>query len=236
VTRELLLLAAVAGASVAMLHAWEQRRQPGAGAILCLGDSLTEEGWSGLETWPELLARSGAVGQVVNAGRSGSTTREVLDSWRGARGRQPYRWVAVLAGVNDLWLGKVPRDESLRNLRTIWSEARADGARVVVMTTSPFQGDRQGLWTPAKQAEQDRLNESIREEARAQGYGLVDTWDLLRSPGHPQALDPDCDAGDGVHLDQAGQARISEAVARALGRQGAPSGPRRAEPHRRAPW
>lgn len=234
-TRELLLLAAVAGAAVAVLHAAEKRRPPPAGAILCLGDSLTEEGWSGLEMWPELLARSGAAGPVVNAGRSGSTTRDVLASWRRARGRQPYRWVAVLAGVNDLWLGEVPAEETLRNLRTIWREAREDGARVVVMTTTPFQGDRQGLWTPAKQAEQDRLNESIREEARAEGYGLVDAWGLLRSPGG--ALDPGCDAGDGVHLDQEGQARIAGAVASALGRwTGAPSGLRPAEPHHSAPW
>jgi lysophospholipase L1-like esterase len=213
--RRPLLVAAVAAVAAVSLYGLKERPQPAGRAILCLGDSLTESGWSGLLMWPERLGRSGAVDRVENAGRSGATTREVLRSWRGA-GRRPYRWVAVLAGTNDIWLGKVPREESLRNLRAIWSEARAGGAAVVAMTTPPYKGDRYGLWSPARQADQDWLNESIRREARAQGYGLVDAWELLRSPSDPHALASDYDGGDHVHLNQAGQARLADAVARLL--------------------
>ncbi len=108
--------------------------QPIAGErVIAFGDSLIQGvGASPGNDLVSVLSRRLNI-SIVNAGRSGDTTRTALARLdRAVLSRQP-RVVLVLLGGNDL-LRRVPRDEMLENLDRIVTRIRERGAGVILAT------------------------------------------------------------------------------------------------------
>ena len=122
----LLLLAGCGGPGEAQI--------PAGGKVLALGDSLTAGyGVPPQQAWPALLAgQSGWV--VINGGISGDTTAGALARLPALLEEHAPALVLVTLGGNDM-LRKVPEPQTLENLAQILAQARARGARVVLLAT-----------------------------------------------------------------------------------------------------
>ena len=149
------LLVAVGVAALAGLWARGTRPpravRPAAGeTIIAFGDSLVSgRGATPGHDFISVLSRRTGL-PILNAGRSGDTTRSALDRLdRDVLARNP-RIVIVLLGGND-FLRRVPRDETFRNLETIVTRIRRRGAAVVLVGVSV------GLFTDEYGAQYDAL-------------------------------------------------------------------------------
>jgi acyl-CoA thioesterase-1 len=110
--------------------------RPSAGtSIVAFGDSLVAgRGASEGGDFVSLLSRRLGVA-IINAGRSGDTTRSALTRLdRDVLSRDP-RIAIVLLGGND-FLRRVPVDETFDNLTMIVEEIRSRGAAVVLVGVS----------------------------------------------------------------------------------------------------
>jgi len=129
----------IAGAAVAFfLREGPPRAAPpeGGAAIIAFGDSLVEgRGTTAGGDFVSVLSKRLRV-RIVNAGRSGDTTRSALERLdRDVLSRNP-RIVLVLLGGNDA-LRRVPARDTFGNLGTIVERIRARGAAVVLIGISP---------------------------------------------------------------------------------------------------
>ena len=146
----------MAGAiALAGLWVWETRRpraaNPTAGEnIIAFGDSLVAgHGATPGHDFVSVLSRRTGL-PILNAGRSGDTTAAALARLDDdVLGRNP-RIVIVLVGGND-FLRRIPRDETFRNLDTIVTRIRSQGAAVVLV------GVNVGLFTDEYGAQYDAL-------------------------------------------------------------------------------
>jgi acyl-CoA thioesterase-1 len=124
--------------AAAFLAAAAACREPSGGGplVVVLGDSLTA-GWriSRSEAFPahleKLLRERGRAVRVVNAGVSGETVAQGRARLPRLLARRPQVLVVAL-GVNDGLRG-LPLDAAEAGLRAIVSEARAAGARVLLV-------------------------------------------------------------------------------------------------------
>ena len=110
--------------------------RPSAGtSVVAFGDSLVAgRGASDGGDFVSLLSRRLGVA-IINAGRSGDTTRSALTRLdRDVLSRDP-RIAIVLLGGND-FLRRVPVDETFENLTMIVEEIRSRGAAVVLVGVS----------------------------------------------------------------------------------------------------
>ena len=163
------LLAAVGVAALAGLWARGTRppnaARPAAGdTIIAFGDSIVSgRGATPGHDFVSVLSRRAGL-PILNAGRSGDTTRSALDRLdRDVLARNP-RIVIVLLGGND-FLRRVPRDETFRNLETIVTRIRRRGAAVVLVGVSV------GLFTDEYGAQYDAL---ARRASAALVPGILD--------------------------------------------------------------
>jgi acyl-CoA thioesterase I len=109
------------------------------GSIVAFGDSLVEGvGASKGHDFSSLLSQK--IGEpIINLGISGNTSAQGLARIQDVLDEKP-RLVLVLLGGND-FLRKVPRDETIRNLRAIIAKVQESGAAVLLL------GVRGGLFT-----------------------------------------------------------------------------------------
>lgn len=183
------------------------------GGVLALGDSTTDGvGTSSNNRWTDKLAdRLAAAGTlrvaVANQGSAGAQvegaparlSRDVL-SQSGAR------TVVVKLGINDLIDGSpLPAADIIAHYRTIASQARLNGMRVLVSTITPL-----GVHTTA-------ANEPIRQDVNAflrttkEFDGLVDLDAALRDPATPTQIRTEWAAAVGsVHPNAAGHQVIAD--------------------------
>jgi lysophospholipase L1-like esterase len=205
----------------------------GAGAIVALGDSITE-GYATTagahRSWPELLAERlqrdpGLSGWgVVNAGISGN---RVLRPGAGdamlARldadvlTRSGVKWVIVLAGINDINMSIIPgmpreqaatAEEIIDGLGQLAARAHLRGLKVAggtIMATKglPFYSEQGELMRQA-------VNDWIRTSASFDA--VIDFDAATRDPADPLRLRPEIDPGDHVHPNDAGNALMAEAI------------------------
>lgn len=139
---------------------FDQLRPP-AGAIVFLGDSLTE--WGAWQEWfPGTL--------VVNRGIGGDTTEGLLNRLDAAI-HEPAA-VLLLVGTNDLAL-RIPADDIMARHREIIEQIgiRAPEARLTVQSVMP----RQRKFQERIQA----LNENLERLAEKAGAAYLDQWPLL---------------------------------------------------------
>ncbi|MFF7385159.1 GDSL-type esterase/lipase family protein [Streptomyces griseoluteus] len=196
---------------------------PGAGAVVALGDSITD-GWGstpGLDRrWPDDLARrlrADGTG-VANAGMSGNRVLTGDDGDPSAGRRlerdvlsQPgVRTVVLYEGVNDLKADHgAGADEIVAGYREITKRAHAAGLCVVGATLAPFKGWPQ--WDPDAEAVRREVNRQVRTGGGFDAVADVDR--ALRDPRDPARLRPGLDSGDHLHPDDDGMRAIAGAVA-----------------------
>ncbi|MFD0970841.1 SGNH/GDSL hydrolase family protein [Plantactinospora endophytica] len=210
------------------------------GTVVAFGDSLTD----GYGTTPDadnrypdrlaerLVAQGRRLG-VVNVGINGNKLladspcygeRGVTRFHRDVLGQPGVRTAVVLIGTNDIGGGGFPdfgcgaspvvtADEVVDGHRALVRAAHRQGIEVVGLTIPPMKGAF-GYDTPANEAVRDRVNERLRAGV---GYdALVDLDRLLADPTDPDALRPEYDAGDRLHVNDAGAELIAVEVARVL--------------------
>ena len=180
--------------------------QPGRPAepILFMGDSITF-GWSGL------LSRPG----LINGGVPLETTGQMLARLRPQAEQTGARGVHILGGVNDIAGngGDIPLDRTRANLAAMAQQALAMGLQVWLASVLPVSGI---FWNPAVRKPHRpilRLNAWLRRDAEALGVAFIDYHSLLAD--RTGRLRPAFGA-DGVHLSEAGYARITPFALKAL--------------------
>lgn len=203
------------------------------GAIVAIGDSITDGAYSVPETntrWPDWFAarlRSAGVGMsVLNQGiNSNTVTREAVDPDSAYQGvpavarfdrdvlaRSGVRSVVIFEGTNDLGAGIVAEDIHA-GIRSLSDRAHAAGLCVVVGTIPPRFDVIPPLngWEPATmEPQRQRLNELIRADTSFDA--LADFEAALGLPGMPALPNVALYFPDLLHPNSIGFAAMAQAV------------------------
>jgi lysophospholipase L1-like esterase len=207
------------------------------GTVVALGDSITDAGASSVglnRRWPDYLAARLASSPtpdygVANSGISGNRllldagyprTRIYSAAGRSARNRfgddvldrSGVRSVIILIGINDII--QTPRQSDpariTAGLTALAGQARAHGLRVVGATITPWKG-----WT-TYDPRIDGVRLTVNDWIRAGGDGAFDAvadFDVaVRDPFDPLRLRSECDGGDHLHPNDAGQQALAGAI------------------------
>jgi len=160
-------------------------------------------------------ANGQADSQILNAGRGGDTTRDLLHRLNAAVLAHRPTLVPLMVGTNDALNHKkaVPVEEYAKNLSELVRRIRASGARVLLFTIPPcceqylLQRHPRSAYGPGGPAVAvDAVNRVIREFSRRERIPLVDVGlvfsrlgavgttveSLIRNPANSRAA-------DGVH-------------------------------------
>lgn len=198
---------------------------PGTGAVVTLGDSITD-GWQSTTDknlrWPDFLARRlhGAPGSTVqgvaNAGISGNkvladgagqSALTRLD--RDVLSLPGVRTVVLFEGVNDVKAHSGVTAAALTaGYSRIIDRAHAAGKCVVGATVLPYQGWSE--WDPQGDAVRMEVNEWIRTSGAVDAVADFDK--VLRSPYNPQRLLPTFDGGDHLHPNDKGMQAMADSI------------------------
>jgi lysophospholipase L1-like esterase len=109
---------------------------PGAGWIVCFGDSLVRgRGAEPEESYPAVLAR--LLGrEVLNRGRDGDTSESALERLDDDVLAFSPSVVIITLGGNDM-LGRVPIEDTVRSLRKVFERILAARAMIVFLAIHP---------------------------------------------------------------------------------------------------
>ncbi|MGQ4333723.1 SGNH/GDSL hydrolase family protein [Streptomyces hayashii] len=206
------------------LDAVTVRANAGTGAVVALGDSITD-GWqstSGLDRrWPDYLAQRlrrarTAIKGVADEGISGNKVltdgagRSALNRLqRDVLSHPGVRTVVLFEGVNDIKARTgVTAQDLIAGYRKIVRRVHAAGKCVVGATVAPFKGWSE--WDPAAEAVRREVNAFIRDGG---AFDAVADFDrALRSPDDPERILPLFDGGDHLHPDDKGMQALADAV------------------------
>jgi peptidoglycan/xylan/chitin deacetylase (PgdA/CDA1 family) len=210
---------------------------PGVGAVVALGDSITDGHGAtvdGDNRWPDVLAArlrdaaGGAGTGVLNVGIGGN--RVLQDGLgpdalarfdRDVLAQSGVRAVIVFEGVNDL--GVLTRDgpapgarhaQMVRDLELAYAQmieaAHAHGLKILGATITPYGAS--GYYHPGPESEADR--QQVNAWIRAPGHfdGVIDFDGVLHDPSRPDHLLAAYDSGDGLHPSLAGYRALAAAV------------------------
>src|SRR6266550_4102004 len=200
---------------------------PAAGAIVALGDSVTDGTRSTLNTnhrWPDLLAKrlaeaAGPRMAVMNAGIAGN--RVLLDNAgpnilarfdRDVLTQIGVTHVIVMEGINDIGQGRsnpLPSAADLINgHRQLIARAHARGLKIYGATLTPFEGAN--YWTLEGEAKRATLNQWIRTSKEYDG--VIDFDAAVRDPNQPTKFLAQYQSGDNLHPSDAGYQKMADAV------------------------
>lgn len=200
------------------------RAAPDTGAVVALGDSITD-GWQSTtdlnRRWPDYLARRlqktrTTVKGVANEGISGNrvltdgpgqSALNRLD--RDVLSQPGVRTVFLLEGVNDIKSHTgVTAQHMIDGYREIADRVHAAGKCLVVSTVGPFKGWSE--WDPAAESVRQEVNRFIRDSGE---FDAVTDFDrILRSPYDPERMLPFFDGGDHIHPGDKGMQAMADAV------------------------
>ena len=208
----------------------EVRAPADAGAIVALGDSITDGSQSTPNTnsrWPDQLARRLVADNipmgVLNAGFSGnrvlsdgSNVNALARFDRDLLAPAGATHVIVLDGINDIGsAGEDPMPTAadiIEGHRQLVERAHAYGLKIYGATLTPFEGAR--YWTEQGEAKRQALNEWIRTSGV---YDAVLDFDaVLRDPNDPTRALPQYDPGDHLHANDAGYRAMADSIDLAL--------------------
>lgn len=199
---------------------------PQVGAIVAIGDSITDGTASTIDTnnrWPDHLARrlatAGVRMAVVNAGIGGN---RVLSDGNGPSALSRFdrdvaaqpgvTGVIVLEGINDIGQARQNPSPSAADLiaahQQMIERAHARGIRIFGATLTPFEGAN--YWTTEGEAKRQALNQWIRT---SKAYDAVFDFDAaVRDPSHPTKTHTQYDPGDHLHLNAAGYQAVAGTI------------------------
>ena len=142
--------------------------------------------------------------RVLNRGVAGERADQVRARFeRDVLPARP-RFVVVLAGVNDVYQGRDPR-ETKADLRWMYARARRAGVEPVAASVMPFSRA-----TRVQAARLRELNAWIKAEAASEGTAFCDLGAATASKADPDAL---AGSPDGLHPDRAGYKAAAAALA-----------------------
>ena len=149
--------------------------------------------------------------RLVNQGVSGERSDQILKRFKKDVSDLKPDVVIVLAGVNDLYQG-YETSWVLRNLESIYQEARHEGIRVLVCTILPVDRSTASLKRKIRE-----VNEWIKHFSQDQGLGFCDTFQALQHPKKPGSL---FSTSDGFHPDVEGYRKMARVISNALEQMG----------------
>ena len=197
---------------------------PSSGAVVCLGDSITDgkgstEGEN--RRWPDYLARrlqsnpetadigvlnQGIGGNCLWAGGIGQTVLQRLD--RDVLAQPSARWVIILEGINDLGGKRTLAEEIISSFEQIIDRTQACGLLVYGSTILPC-GDS-FYFNAELEAKRQKINDWIRN---SRAFDAVIDWDaVVRDPQNPSRLIPEADSGDHLHLSDNGYRMMADTI------------------------
>jgi lysophospholipase L1-like esterase len=210
---------------------------PGAGAVIALGDSITDghgATTNGNDRWTDVLAahlQSDPETRNVAVSNRGTGGNHLLIDGLGPNALARFdrdvlapagvKWLIVFEGVNDLGglsiHGDVPpaaHAAMVANIEAAYAQmiarAHAHGIRVFGATITPYGGSAYYHPFPSNEADRQAINAWI----RAAGHfdGVVDFDAMVRDPEHPDRFLPAFDCGDHLHPSPAGYKAMGDAV------------------------
>jgi lysophospholipase L1-like esterase len=201
-----------------------------AGAVLTLGDSITDGAKSTVDTnqrWPDELARRLQADKkfrklsVLNEGISGN--KVLLDGAgvnalarfdRDVLAQSGAKYLLILEGINDIGrIHSVPEDKlTAADLIFAYDQmiqrAHTHGIAVIGCTLTPYHGA--GYSTENGEAIRKAVNDWIRNSGAFDG--VVDFEAAVRDPQHPDTFLPANDPGDHLHPNDAGYKVMGDAI------------------------
>ncbi len=204
-----------------------------AGAIVCLGDSITDGVGSTFDAnrrWPNLLAerllaKTGAAYHlsVLNQGIGGNrlchdTIGPALLSRfdPDAVAQAGVTRVILFAGINDIGLsGYLPdevvsAEEIIAAYRQIIARAHEAGLTIFGGTLTPYVGAISPYYSDDGEIKREAVNDFIRNGGEFDG--VIDFEAAVRDTSTPPRLRPECDSGDHLHPNDAGYAAMAGAI------------------------
>ena len=202
------------------------------GAIVCLGDSITDGTASTPDTnnrWPNhlagrLIAQPGnhKMG-VLNEGIAGNRIlHDIIAPNALARlnhdvlTQTGVTHVIVLLGINDIGFGgflpaeAVTADQIIEGHKQLIARAHAQGLKIYGATLLPFEDAGAPYFSPAGEVKRQAVNAWIRTSG---GYDAVIDFDLVtRDPSFPTKLLPLYDSGDHLHPNDAGYEAMGNSI------------------------
>lgn len=205
---------------------------PGSGAVVALGDSITDGAGSSSNInrrWPDILASRFQASSglkdtsVLNVGIGGN---RVLNEGFGSSAISRFnrdvlaqdgvRVLIVLEGINDIgqlagvqapW-DEVTAQELEFGLKQIAEAAHEHNIKIIGATLTPFGG----AFYYSEKGEQ--IRESVNEWIRNSGTfdGIVDFDRTTRDPGNPKRFNPSYDSGDHLHPNDNGYMAMADAI------------------------
>ena len=225
---------ATTSTSLYVLAGIDVRAPASVGAVVALGDSITD-GYASTQDafhrWPDDLARRLAAPRdlapvaVLNEGISGNRLlHDVVGPNALARfdrdvlAQPGVTQVIVLEGINDIGLPgwfrhpdeAVGSGELIGALAQLIQRAHDRGLRIYGATMTPFENCGEPYFSVEGEAKRTAVNDWIRRQA---GFDAVIDFDrVLRDPEHPTRLLPGYDSGDHLHPNDAGYAAMAAAI------------------------
>jgi lysophospholipase L1-like esterase len=201
-----------------------------AGAVITLGDSITDGAKSTIDTnqrWPDELARRLQADpkrrnlSVLNEGIGGN--RILRDGFgpsalarfdRDVLAQSGAKYLLILEGINDIG-GLHNRPDSgltaadlISGLDQMIVRAHAHGIAVIGCTLTPYHGA--GYYTEQGEAIRKAVNDWIRTGGAFDGF--IDFEAAVRDPDHPDTFLPSDDPGDHLHPNDAGYKAMGDAI------------------------
>jgi lysophospholipase L1-like esterase len=201
-----------------------------AGAVITIGDSITDGAKSTIDTnqrWPDELARRLQANpkyrslSVLNEGISGN--KILLDGAgpsalarfdRDVLAQSGAKYLLILEGINDIGRLHGAPDAGLTAadlisaLNQMVVRAHGHGIAVIGCTLTPYHGA--GYYTENGEAIRKAVNEWIRTGGVLDGF--VDFEAAVRDPNHPDTFLPSVDPGDHLHPNDTGYKAMGDAI------------------------
>ncbi len=214
---------------------------PRAGGVIMFGDSTTAPR-AGVKVYSERVQEAlqgiGSTLSVYNAGVGGNTTRDAVRRFEKDVLVHKPRLVVVSFGINDsavdVWKKpaatepRVPLAEYLQNLRSLVSQARHQGAKVILMTANPLRWTsklRELYGKPPYHPEADdgfesatlrKYNDAVRKLAVELRVPLVDVHGAYAQFAAQHQTTIDGLLLDGMHPNDLGHQLVSELLVPAI--------------------